>query len=121
VDSEFEDNLHRGIEYYMKMFFEPDGTPKYYDNKVYPVDIQCASQSITTLAYFSDKYPEALEISTRVAEWTIDHMQDKTGYFYYRVLPWKKLKVPMLHWGQATMYRGLTLLLSKLSENQSIA
>jgi len=117
-NGEFQENLERGFQYYMEMFFEADGKPKYYDNKVYPVDIQCAAQAITSLAYFSDRYPEALEISARVADWTIDHMQDKKGYFYYRVLPGRKIKVAMLHWGQATMYRGLTLLLSKSDMGQ---
>lgn len=113
-DSPFEENLRRGFEYYMKVFFEKDGTPKYYNNKTYPIDIQCAAQAITTLANFSALYPEALELSKKVAAWTIDHMQDKTGYFYYRVMPMYKMKVPMLHWGQATMYRGLTLLLARI-------
>jgi rhamnogalacturonyl hydrolase YesR len=116
-DGEFDANLNRGFRYYMDNFFEHNEIPKYYDNKIYPIDIQCASQSITTLAYFSDAYPEALEIAKRVADWTIVNMQDADGHFYYRVLPWKKLKVPLFHWGQATMYRGLTLLLSKVHGN----
>ena len=115
-DQTFDGNLRRGAEYYMRVFFEKDGAPRYYNNKTYPIDIQCASQAITTLAYFSDLYPEALDLAGKVAGWTIDNMQDETGYFYYRVLPWKKIKVPMLHWGQATMYRGLTLLLAKTRE-----
>jgi rhamnogalacturonyl hydrolase YesR len=118
-DMRFEKNLKRGFEYYMKSFFESDGTPRYYNNKKYPVDIQCASQAITTLANFSDIYPEVMDISLKVANWTIDNMQDKKGYFYYRVMPWGKVKVPLLHWGQATMYRGLTLLYSKLKYSDS--
>lgn len=118
-DTTFEQNLRRGFEYYMKVFFEKDGAPRYYNNKTNPIDIQCASQAITTLAYFSDLYPEALELSCKIANWTIDNMQDKTGYFYYRLLPWKKIKVPMLHWGQATMYRGLTSLLARMKGTQS--
>ena len=118
-DTRFDKNLRRGFEYYMKEFFESDGTPRYYNNKKFPVDIQCAAQAITTLANFSDAYPEALDISLKVANWTIDNMQDKKGYFYYRVMPWGKMKVPLLHWGQATMYRGLTLLYSKLKDSNS--
>ena len=118
-DETFLEKLRRGIEYYMEVFFEKDGTPRYYNNNKYPVDIQCASQAITTLAYFSDLYPEALDMSRKVANWTIDNMQDKNGYFYYRVMPWGKMKVPLLHWGQATMYRGLTLLYWKLKRLDS--
>jgi hypothetical protein len=80
------------------------------------VDIQCASQAIETLANFSEYDESSFELSLRVAKWTIDNMQDEAGYFYYRQLPLIKVKIPMLHWGQATMFRGLTYLLSKLQE-----
>ncbi|MGA8753735.1 hypothetical protein [Candidatus Deferrimicrobium sp.] len=113
-DTAFEGNLRRGFECYMKTFFREDGTPKYYIDRTYPIDIQCASQAITTLANFSDMYPEALKMSVKVAEWTIDHMQDASGYYYYRIMPWGTMKVPLLHWGQATMYRALSLLLERM-------
>ena len=66
------------------------------------------------MANFSDMYPEALKLSVKVAEWTIDHMQDASGYYYYRIMPWGTMKVPLLHWGQATMYRALSLLLERM-------
>lgn len=114
-DKTFEENLSRGFEYYKKTFFENDGRPKYYHNRAYPIDIQCASQAIDTLAYFSDYDESSLDLALKVAKWTIDNMQDETGYFYFRELPWIKAKTPMLHWAQATMYKGLTYLLSKIT------
>lgn len=118
-DDRFDDNLQRGFRYYIDNLFEDDRIPRYYDDNTYPVDIQCAAQAITTLANFSDLFPESLTTAVNVAQWTIDNMQDADGHFYYRVLPWKKLKVPMLHWGQATMYRGLTLLLWNVQKKGS--
>jgi len=112
-DRTFEENLQRGYEYFRNHFFEESGRPKYYHNRAYPVDIQCASQAIDTLVYFSDIDASSLELALRVAKWTIDNMQDKSGYFYYRILPFKKVKIPMIHWGQATMYKALAFLLSK--------
>ena len=53
---------------------------------------------------------DALELGLKVARWTIENMQDKTGYFYFRQLPRIKAKTPMLHWGQATMYKALARL-----------
>lgn len=113
-DQTYTENLRRGVAYFKKTFFESDGKPRYYSNRVYPVDIQCASQAVDTLANVSEYDPSSLELGLKVARWTIDHMQDRKGYFYYRVLPWIKIKTPMLHWGQATMYKALTLLLSKM-------
>ena len=112
-DHEFEPALQRGFQYFKAHFFDPDGRPKYYHNKAYPIDIQCAAQAIDTLTFFSDGDPESLELAAKVARWTIDNMQAKDGHFYYRDLGWKKVKTPMLHWGQGTMFKALAHLLSK--------
>ena len=112
-DQDFNSNLEKGLEYYVNNFFENDGTPKYYNNRKYPIDIQCASQAITTLSYFSENRRECIDVALKVALWTIKNMQDPEGYFYYRIYPLIKSKAPMIHWGQATMYRGLSSVLLK--------
>ena len=111
-DTEFKENLERGYRYFKNHFFESSGRPKCYHNRAHPIDIQCASQAIDTLTNFSEYDEKSLELELRVTEWTIDNMQDKSGYFYYRILPSKMVKIPMIHWGQATMYKALTFLLS---------
>ncbi len=120
-DEEFRPNFDKGLAFYKANFFEPGGRPKYYHTRTYPVDIQCAAQSIDSLATFSDRDPECLELSERVAAWTIRNMLDPKGYFYYRQYPLVKAKIPMLHWGQATMYKALATLLSRIksADNQS--
>jgi hypothetical protein len=117
-DLRFKPHLQIGFEYFKANFFEAGGRPKYYHNRAYPIDIQCASQAIETLTKFSDDAPDALSIAIAVAAWTIDQMQDTTGYFYYRRYPLLVAKIPMLHWGQATMFHALALLLLKV-ENGS--
>jgi len=114
-DKTFEQNLTKGFEFFKCSFFEPTGRPKYYHNRTYPVDSQCASQAIETLANFSDYDVSSLGLALSVARWTIENMQDRDGYFYFRQYPFIKLKVPMIHWAQATTYRALALLLFKLS------
>jgi hypothetical protein len=106
-DEEFRPNLERGLAFYRFHFFEKTGRPKYYHTRTYPVDIQCVAQSIDTLASFSDRDPECLELSAKVAAWAIGNMQDSKGYFYYRKYPLITAKTPMLHWGQATMFKAL--------------
>jgi rhamnogalacturonyl hydrolase YesR len=113
-DKCYEDNLRRGFGFFKNTFFEANGRPKYYHNRVYPVDSQCASQAIETLSAFSEYDEASLPLALKVAKWTIQNMQDKSGYFYYRRYPLIKAKTPMLHWGQATTYKALALLLSKL-------
>ena len=41
----------------------------------------------------------------KVSQWTIDNMQDETGYFYYRRYSrWLVNKTPTLHWGRARCF-----------------
>jgi rhamnogalacturonyl hydrolase YesR len=114
-DSDFDDNLRKGFTFFKNHFFEADGRPKYYDNKTLPTDIQCAAQAIDTHAFFADYDPDSLPLSMKVANWTIDHMQDRDGHFYYRDLGWVMVKTPMLHWGQGTTFKALTHLLTQLN------
>jgi polysaccharide biosynthesis protein VpsJ len=105
---QFENNMMRGYEYWKKIFFLPDGTPRYYDHKTLPLDIQCSSQAIDTLVFFADIDPQSVELATKVADWTITNMQDSSGYFYYRrYSKWLVNKTATLHWGQATMLCAL--------------
>ena len=113
-DNSYRRNIERGLAFYKANFFENSGRPKYYHSRTYPVDIQCASQAIDTLAFMSDEDPESLELAQRVAAWTIRNMQDGKGYFYYRQYPMMKAKMPMLHWGQGTMFKALAHLLLRL-------
>jgi polysaccharide biosynthesis protein VpsJ len=107
-DHRFDNTLMSGYEYWKKTFFLQEGTPKYYHNKTQPLDIQCSSQAIDTLVFFSDRDPEALPLALKVAQWTIANMQDRSGYFYYRRYSRRLVnKTPTLHWGQATMMCAL--------------
>jgi rhamnogalacturonyl hydrolase YesR len=115
-DMTFTDNLQKGFEYFKQYFFEPDGRPRYYDTATYPTDSQCAGQAIDTLTFFADDDPDALPLAVKVANWTIDHMQDRDGHFYYRDLGWMMAKTPMLHWGQGTIFKALSHLLLRLRQ-----
>ena len=48
-DESFRPQLERGYSYFKSTFFEPSGRPRYYHNRTYPVDIQCAAQAIDIL------------------------------------------------------------------------
>jgi hypothetical protein len=109
-DSKYGAALEKGYRYFVETFFEEDGTPRYYDYKRRPLDIQCASQGIQTLVNLRRLHPRSVDLASKVAEWTIRNMQDVTGYFHYRRYPFISNKTPTLHWGQATMFAALALL-----------
>jgi hypothetical protein len=107
-DHRFTEVMKRGYDYWKHTFFLADGTPRYYDRKTLPIDIQCASQAIDTLVFFSSIDPGSLPLAVKIADWTIEHMQDPSGYFYYRRYGWGIVnRTPTLHWGQATMLSAL--------------
>ena len=113
-DDSFRGPFQRGLQYFRDVFFERDGKPRYYHNKTYPIDIQCAAQGIETLAFCSEEDPACLELSLKVARWTIDNMQSRNGHFYFRQYSLIKAKTPYVHWGQATMFKTLASVLSKM-------
>jgi hypothetical protein len=111
-DRRYQAAFDRGARFFVENFFLEDGTPKYYPHKTYPIDIQCAAQAIESLSLLSRYWdPDCLTLARNVAAWTITHMQDSDGYFYFqRGQRWVN-KTPMLHWGQATMFHALSCLL----------
>jgi polysaccharide biosynthesis protein VpsJ len=115
-DMQFDAHLMDGYRYWKENFFLADGTPRYYNHKTLPIDIQCSSQAIDTFLFFTHCDPDSLPLAIKVAQWTIRHMQDHSGYFYYRrYSPWFVNKTPTLHWGQATMLCALAGLYRLLS------
>jgi len=120
-DRTFMPQMMSGYEYWKKTFFLDDGTPRYYNNKTLPLDIQCSSQAIDTLVFFKDYDADSLGLAVKVAEWSIANMQDASGYFYYRRYGHGIVnKTPTLHWGQATMMCALAGLYGAL-ESQGAA
>ncbi len=113
-ETEFAEALRCGFKFYVENFFEDAGRPKYYHDRSYPVDIQCISQSIDTLTNSADREASTLHLAVKVARWAIANMGDPGGFFYYRQYPLVTAKTPMLHWAQATMYRALAFLGTKL-------
>jgi len=111
-DAQAKVHLARGLEYFISTFFKADGTPRYYHDRTFPIDIQCAAQGIETLAFCGRHNSACLEMARTVADWTIRNMQGRDGHFFYRRYPLVTARTPYLHWGQATMFKALATLLS---------
>ena len=116
-DDTYRDAFARGAGFFTANFFLADGTPRYYWDRTWPVDIQCAAQAIETLVAIAEAHGDdrALARARQVAVWTIENMQDADGYFYFQRWPLVVNRTPMLHWGQATMLHALAVLLEKES------
>lgn len=106
-DSKYQHHIEKGFRYYIENFFEQNGTPKYYDNKMYPIDIHCPGQLMITLSRLG-KFTEYKTLSDRVLQWTIEHMQDKKGYFYYQLKQGVSSKISYMRWSNAFMFNAMS-------------
>jgi hypothetical protein len=98
----------RGLEFYKREQFYPNGRSLWRLPKKWPVDIHNQSQGIITFALLKDYHPEYLDFARTIAHWTIENMQDSSGYFYYRKYPLFTNKIPYIRWAQGWMMVALS-------------
>lgn len=106
-DNSFDKYIENGYQYYIKKFFEEDGTPKYYDNKMYPIDIHCPGQLAVTVSRMN-LWKKDKVLVDKVLNWAIDNMQDKKGYFYYQLKPGWSSKISYMRWSNAFMFNAMS-------------
>ncbi len=112
---EYEAAYRKGVQFYAERFFLEDGTPKYYHNSIYPIDIHAPAEAI---AFFGDE-PDYDELSRRILNWMLKNMADPRGYFYFRKGPYFTNKIAYMRWGQAWAFRALTAsLMGNCSERE---
>lgn len=100
----YRQNYQKGIEFYAKNFFLDDGTPTYYHDRVYPIDIHSPAEAIH---FFSREGEQYHELTDRVAKWTIDNMLSARGDFYFRKGRTFTNKISYIRWSQAWMFHAL--------------
>ena len=113
-DTSFEPYMEKGFDYYVANFFEADGTPKYYDDRRYPIDIHCPGQLFVTLSRLH-RFEDYRPLAEKVLHWTLQHMQDRKGYFYYQLKPGVSSKIPYMRWSDAFMFCALSYSLLEIS------
>ena len=106
-DTSFHEYIEKGFDFYIRNFFEADGCPKYYHDRMYPIDIHCPGQLFVTL-HRLDKFEENKKLAEKVLNWTVSHMQDKKGYFYYQLKIGVSSKISYMRWSNAFMFNALS-------------
>jgi hypothetical protein len=109
-DHSFDDAIRRGYKFYVSQLFRPDGAPKYFHNSIYPIDIHSCSQAILAFCDFADEEACARKRAVQVANWTLQHMRHKDGYFFYQKHRFWTNRTPYMRWGQAWMLHALARL-----------
>ena len=101
----YQEKFERGVEFYAANFFLEDGTPKFYHNSVYPVDIHAPSEAIVFFSRMGNKYKPLVD---RILNWMLRNMFDKKGYFYYQKRKYFTNRIPYIRWSQAWAFHALT-------------
>jgi hypothetical protein len=103
----FDDALSTGWNYYRERFFTENMVPKYYDDRLEPVDSTACAQAIITLCEFGD-----LPAARAVAERSIELLSMSDGSFAYQYRSRRTIRIPFLRWSTAWMYAALSQLAS---------
>jgi hypothetical protein len=107
---DFDNAIHRGYDFWYERFFLSNGWPKYFPDRLYPVDIHSAASAITTLIELRGRIPNSLIIAKEIAGWTFQNLRDAQGFFYYQRRRLLKVRIPYMRWSQAWMMYALARL-----------
>lgn len=102
-DSSFQAAIEKGFGYYLEHFFTPEGMPRYYNNSTFPIDIHAPAQLVSTL-YKLGRIGQYQELTEKVLNWTIQHMQGRAGYFFYQKRRLLNSRICYMRWAQAWMF-----------------
>ncbi|HYP26189.1 MAG TPA: hypothetical protein VE262_05690 [Blastocatellia bacterium] len=111
---EWENNLERGFDFYRGRFFLADFTPKYYHDRLYPIDVHSAAQSVITFSEMNRRFPGSTEMAAGAVRWAIENLQSPQGYFYYQRRRLYTNRIPYIRWAQCWMLYALSLHLSRI-------
>lgn len=106
-DSHVQVAIKRGTDFYLNNFFLLDGTPKYYHNRTFPIDIHCSGQLLISLRKLKVFYQNK-ELADRVLGWTVKNMQDRKGFFYYQLKKFWSSKISYMRWSNAFMFYAMS-------------
>jgi hypothetical protein len=111
-DDSFMNNYHDGLRYYRDNLFLDDGTPKWMNNRVNPIDVHGSAQGIITFLRAAIFYKEYGEFAQTIAHWAIKHMQNEAqGFFYYQKYFFFRKPFTIMHWSNGWMARALSMII----------
>jgi rhamnogalacturonyl hydrolase YesR len=113
-DDRYLDVYRKGLEYYQKHLFEPDGAPRWMSNKKYPLDVHGAAQGIISFSKAA-RHNEAFgHQAEKIAEWTLQNFyRPRTRDFAYRKGRYVTWNYSLMRWCNAWMARALGEMVSQ--------
>ncbi len=106
ADNSFDENLKKGYNFYINHFITKDGAPKFYHNKLYPIDCTAAAQSILTTIRFGN-----IDTAKNIADYMHKNMQKPNGSFMFRKFKNHTITTSFMRWSNAWMFAALSNLI----------
>lgn len=105
--NEFDACIRLGYAYYVNTFFTEDGTAKYYNKALYPIDMHSFAQAVFTLLKVGGTSAD-LQLCDKVVQRAIDllYLPGK-GQFIYQKTRWLTNRINYTRWTQAWAYGSL--------------
>jgi len=108
--------------WYQSRMFTSDGRVKNGPESYYPVNIHSIAEGILCKAVLFEDHPDEFQQLKHIIYWGEKNMEYADGEYVYMIKKnpiigeWH-LRIPMLRWGQAWMFRALSQAKIALSEN----
>jgi hypothetical protein len=111
-----EEALARGIEFYDRELFRPDGlTPRFTTERELPLDTHCIAQAIDTHAAVAGWRPDSLDRAVEIARHAVETARKPDGSFIFERRRLWTNKIAFIRWTNGPMFRALGSLLRALS------
>lgn len=101
----YKEAFEKGVNFYLKNFFLDDGTPKYYYDKLYPIDIHSPAQAVVFFSKMGENYKP---VTKNIVQWMINNLWDRRGFFYFQKNGLYTNKISYMRWSQAWAFHALT-------------
>ncbi|EKE04303.1 MAG: hypothetical protein ACD_20C00087G0008 [uncultured bacterium] len=115
--------IEKVSHYYSNNLFTDAGCPKYYNNKLYPIDIHVIASVTILISKYREVFADIQaidKIENKIFQ-LINLFQDRKGYFYYQKRKHFWNKIPYIRWGQAWMFYAFSeIILKKQNHTGSI-
>jgi len=107
-EDRYMDTYWKGLVYYQRHLFEPDGAPRWMNDSKFPHDVHGAAQGIISFSKAARYEKAFLSQAERIAEWTDNTLyRSKAHDFAYRRGRFMTWNYSLMRWCNAWMARAL--------------
>lgn len=113
----YESSLERGFKFFINNFITENFIIKYFNNKIYPIDIHSFTAGLVTLIKL-ERYLDNKEIIINTYNFLKNNFKNDKGIFCFRIYKLFKNKIPYMRWNQSWSLYCLIKLYEYISKSK---